>query len=66
MPAPAVVPDTDMLPALRAWVDDMRRRLPDAGLVRRIVADDVVALRYGKDAQAELLAYVDELYGGTP
>jgi hypothetical protein len=33
--------------------------------VRRIVSDDVVALRYGADAQAALLGYVDELYGGA-
>jgi len=60
MPAPAVVPGQDMLPALREWVRGMRRTVGDLALRRRIVADDVVAVRYGADAQAALLAEIDK------
>lgn len=56
---PKRVDGVDPMPALRAWVKDMRHRLTDQALVNAIAHNPVVAVIHGQDSRDALAAEID-------
>ena len=59
MPMPTPTDGVDPMPALRAWVKDMRHRLTDQGLVNAIAKNPVVAVIHGQDPRDALAAEIE-------